>query len=73
MAGPIPTSGPKCRLLIPFTSAVAFLGWLYILLASGWNYIAAGFLLLALGILAYLWHARRVADWPFAQPEAEAP
>ncbi len=59
--------------LYPFTSAVAFLGWLYILLASGWNYIGAGFLLLILGILAYLWHARRAGDWPYTPAERGAP
>jgi amino acid transporter len=51
--------------LYPVTSAVAFLGWLYILIASGVVYIASGFALLLFGILAYLWRARRVAEWPF--------
>lgn len=52
--------------LYPITSIVAFLGWLYILVASGVPYILAGFALTALGILAYLWRAHRTAEWPFA-------
>ncbi len=56
--------------LYPFTSIVAFAGWLYILVASGWPYIAAGFGLLIVGIGAYLWRARAVSDWPFERVEA---
>ena len=56
--------------LYPFTSAVAFLGWLYILVASGLPYILTGLALLAFGLLAYLWRARRVQEWPFAMVEA---
>jgi amino acid transporter len=52
--------------LYPYTSIVAFLGWLYILVASGVPYIIAGFALLLLGILAYLWRARQMREWPFA-------
>ncbi|HEY2017473.1 MAG TPA: amino acid permease [Bryobacteraceae bacterium] len=55
--------------LYPLTSAVAFLGWLYILVASGLNYILAGIGLLLLGVAAYLWRARRAAEWPFEAPE----
>ena len=55
--------------LYPLPSIVAFLGWLYILIASGIAYIAAGIVLLVLGIGAYLWHARGTGEWPFAQPE----
>ena len=51
--------------LYPLTSIIAFLGWLYILIASGWTYIAAGFALLIFGVAAYLWRAKRVAEWPF--------
>ncbi len=39
--------------LYPFTSIVAVLGWLYILVASGTLYILAGLSLLACGIAAY--------------------
>ena len=57
--------------LYPWTSIVAFLGWLYILVVSGTAYIASGFAMLAVGIGAYLWRARRGGEWPF-QPEAGA-
>lgn len=58
--------------LYPLTSMVAFLGWLYILIASGWRYIAAGFVLLIFGIAAYLFRARSQKVWPFASTGAVA-
>lgn len=58
--------------LYPWTSIIAFLGWLYILIASGTVYIACGFGLLLFGVIAYLWHARSTAAWPFAKPEMTA-
>ena len=58
--------------LYPLTSIVAFLGWLYILIASGAVYIAAGFGLLIIGIAAYLLRAKKVREWPFAPEEADA-
>lgn len=51
----------------PLTSIIAFLGWLYILVASGWTYIATGIALLVLGVAAYLWRAKRAGEWPFAR------
>ena len=55
--------------LYPATSIIAFLGWFYILIASGWAYIAAGFGLLAIGIVAYLFRARTLREWPFESIE----
>jgi amino acid transporter len=52
--------------LYPLPSIIAFLGWLYILIASGLAYIVAGLVLMALGVAAYLWHARGAGEWPFA-------
>ncbi len=52
----------------PWSAIIAFGGWLYILVASGWQYIAAGVALMGLGILAYLWRAKRQSEWPFAMP-----
>jgi amino acid transporter len=52
--------------LYPVTSVVAFLGWLYILVASGLPYILAGLGLLVFGVTIYLLRARRVGEWPFA-------
>jgi amino acid transporter len=51
--------------LYPLTSAVAFFGWGYILVASGVVYIATGLLLLVCGAGAYLLRARRTREWPF--------
>ena len=52
--------------LYPLTSIIAFLGWLFILVASGAAYIIAAFALTAVGVGAYLWRARRTREWPFA-------
>jgi amino acid transporter len=57
---------PYRMALYPATSVIAFLGWLYILIASGLPYILTGLGLLVLGIAIYLLRARRVAEWPFA-------
>ena len=53
--------------LYPLPSVIAFLGWLYILIASGVAYILAGMVLMALGVAAYLWHARGSGEWPYAR------
>jgi amino acid transporter len=58
--------------LYPYTSIIAFLGWLYILIASGLTYILAGFGLLAFGIIAYFWRAHRTGEWPFAKIEVSS-
>lgn len=57
---------PYRMALYPATSVIAFLGWLYILIASGLPYILAGLGLLLFGTMIYLLRARRVAEWPFA-------
>jgi amino acid transporter len=57
---------PYRMALYPATSVVAFMGWLYILIASGLPYILAGLGLLLFGTTIYLLRARRVAEWPFA-------
>ena len=57
--------------LYPVTSIIAFLGWLDILVAGGWPYVAAGFGLLLVGVAAYLFRARRLCEWPFAAIEVE--
>jgi amino acid transporter len=56
--------------LYPWTAVVAFLGWTYILVSSGAGYIVAGVAMLGLGIVAYLWRARRDSEWPFGATEA---
>jgi amino acid transporter len=57
---------PYRMALYPATSVVAFMGWLYILIASGLPYILAGLGLLVFGVTVYLLRARRAAEWPFA-------
>jgi amino acid transporter len=59
--------------LYPLTSIIAFLGWAYILAASGARYIGAGVLLAAIGVAAYLWRARRACEWPFDAAREVAP
>ena len=51
------------------TGTIALLGWVYILVASGIRYVAAGVLLLLIGILCYMLRARRLREWPFAPVE----
>ena len=59
-------SRPFSMWAYPYTSIIAFGGWLFILLASGWIYIAAGFGLLIAGVGAYLVRAKRIHEWPYA-------
>ncbi len=54
----------------PLPSVVAAAGWLAILVTSGLPYIAAGVALLAAGVAAYLWRARRPEEWPFSADRA---
>lgn len=56
--------------LYPLTSLIAFLGWLYILIASGLPYILAGMALLLFGIATYLVRARLTGEWPFEAKKA---
>jgi len=55
--------------LYPLPSVIAFLGWLYILIASGLAYIFAGLVLMVFGVAAYLWRARGAGEWPYAGRE----
>jgi amino acid transporter len=57
---------PYRMALYPATSVVAFMGWSYILIASGLPYILAGLGLLVFGVTIYLLRAKRVMEWPFA-------
>jgi amino acid transporter len=56
---------PFSMWLYPIPAVVALAGWLFILIASGLVYVLAGLLLMAVGILAYFWRARRRGEWPF--------
>ncbi len=50
----------------PLPALLALAGWTYIVATNGWRYVAAGLLLLLLGIGAYLWRARAASEWPFS-------
>jgi amino acid transporter len=51
--------------LYPIPSVLALVGWTWMLVGSGWQYIALAFGILALGIVGYLLQARQRHDWPF--------
>ena len=51
--------------LYPVPAVVAFVGWAYIFLTSGWEYIAVGVATLVAGILAFLLWAYLEGRWPF--------
>ncbi|MGH9702311.1 MAG: hypothetical protein ACRD4K_02955, partial [Candidatus Acidiferrales bacterium] len=51
--------------LYPVPAILAFAGWSYIFLTSGWKYVALGLLTLVIGILIYLIRARSTRTWPF--------
>ena len=52
--------------LYPLPAIVALLGWLYILATGEAVYVLTGIALVAFGVLAYLWRARRLAEWPWS-------
>jgi amino acid transporter len=52
--------------LYPLPSLLALVGWTWMLLGSGWPYVALAFGILALGIGGYLLQAKERHDWPFA-------
>jgi amino acid transporter len=51
--------------LYPIPVLLALAGWVFILCCSGSLYIAAGIAVTACGILAFLWRAKHLAEWPF--------
>ena len=52
--------------LYPLPAIVAFVGWVYIFFSSGTSAMIFGLVSLAVGIVVFLWNARRGAQWPFA-------
>ncbi len=52
--------------LYPVPALIAFVGWSYIFLTSGWKYVALGLLTLAAGVLIYCFRAYSTRTWPFA-------
>ena len=66
---------PEVRLpfrmwLYPVPILIALAGWTSVVIASGLEYFVAGLVLLLLGIGAYLWRAKRAAEWPFEVSES---
>jgi amino acid transporter len=57
--------------LYPVPSLIAFAGWIFVVSTSGWLYILIGLALLAAGVGAYLWRAKRLGDWPFGGLRAQ--
>ncbi len=51
--------------LYPLPALIALGGWIFILVPSGWQYIAWGFVLIIFGTIAYLLKARKSQEWPF--------
>ena len=51
--------------LYPVPAVIAFVGWAYIFVTSGWGYAAVGLLTLAAGVGAFLLKARLERTWPF--------
>jgi len=51
--------------LYPLPSLIAMAGWIFILATSGWKYIATSAAVVAAGVIAYLWRARHLREWPF--------
>jgi basic amino acid/polyamine antiporter, APA family len=50
----------------PVPAFIAFVGWAYVFLTSGWAYIAVGLATLAAGVVAFLLRAKVSSTWPFA-------
>jgi len=57
---------PYKMLLYPVPAVLAFLGWAYVFLTSGWGYIAVGLATLVAGIIAFVMRAKLASAWPFA-------
>jgi amino acid transporter len=66
---------PEVRLpfrmwLYPVPILIALVGWTSVVVASGLEYFVVGLVLLLLGVGAYLWRAKRSAEWPFEVSES---
>jgi amino acid transporter len=54
--------------IFPVPALIALAGWIFILVTSGVIYIISGFVLVGLGIAAYLLRARAKREWPYTAP-----
>lgn len=57
--------------LYPLPVLIALAGWIFILVSSGRIYVASGVAVVLFGIVAYLWRARQIAQWPWQKTEAD--
>lgn len=57
---------PFSMWLYPLPGIVAFGLWSYVLVTSGWRYIAAGMGVLLAGMALFFWRSRVKGQWPFA-------
>ncbi len=51
--------------LYPVPAVLAFFGWTFVFLTSGWRYVAFGLLTLAVGVGIFFLRARLTRTWPF--------
>ncbi len=65
------TARPYKMWLYPLPAVIAFFGWTFVFLTSGWRYIALGLLTLGIGLSVFLLRARLTRTWPFARPATE--
>ena len=56
----------------PLPMVIAFLGWIYVFLTSGWLYIEVGVLTLLTGVVVFFVWAKHKATWPFAPGQDSA-
>jgi hypothetical protein len=56
--------------LYPVPAVIAFFGWIYIFVTSGWMYVAVGGATLAVGVAIFLVRAKLTAAWPFRAANA---
>jgi amino acid transporter len=68
-----PAGLPYKMWLYPVPAIVAFVGWAYVFLTSGWAYIVVGLATLAAGVVAFLLRARVSSTWPFVPAGPPAP
>jgi len=58
--------------LYPLPSLIAFVGWVFVFISAGPQYILFGLLTLLLGCVGFLAISRKRRKWPFAAPQATA-
>ena len=51
--------------LYPLPSLVALGLWSYVLVTSGWPYIAGRLGVLSVGVALFLWRSKENREWPF--------